>query len=122
MSFYVTYVRHADGADPAVHRLRHYRGEEREVQVDCGKRFVPYDLFRLDENEWRRETACSGCDDHLLVLTDGENCIWREAPDEHGQPTGEFYIPAPPGESGEIPDELTPMAEIVRMWGIRNLG
>ncbi|QWF77738.1 hypothetical protein [Amycolatopsis sp. CA-230715] len=118
MSFYVTYVRHASDARHTVHRLRHYSGRESEVELDCGKRFVPYDLFRLDEDEWRRDTGCPGCDNHLLTLVDGEGCTWREAPDTHGHPSGEFSVLAPPGET---PDELTPLVEIVRMWGIREL-
>lgn len=118
MTFHVTYVCHASGTDRSVHRLRHYTGREPEVEMDCGKRFVPYDLFRLDEDDWRRDTACPGCDNHFLTLVDGENCTWREAPDEHGHPSGAF---APLGEPGEVPDEPTPMAEIVRMWGIRDL-
>ncbi|QWF78786.1 hypothetical protein [Amycolatopsis sp. CA-230715] len=118
MSFYVTYVRHASDTDQPVHRLRHYTGREHEVAMDCGKRFAPYDLFRLDEDDWRIPTACPGCDNHLLPLVDGENCTWREAPDAHGRPSGEFYLPASPGE---IPDERTSMVEIARMWGIREL-
>lgn len=121
MAFYVTYVQHAGGADKVVHRLRHYNGGEREVAVDCGRKFVPHHLFRLDENEWRRQTACPGCDNHLLTLVDGEGCTWREAPDEHGRPFGEFYVPPSPGECDEVPEELTPMIEIVRMWGLRAL-
>ncbi|GAA1978364.1 hypothetical protein [Amycolatopsis minnesotensis] len=116
MSFHVTYVRHASDTGRTVHRLRHYRGHEHEVELDCGRRFAPYDLFRLDEDDWRRDTACPGCHHHLLTLTDGENTTWHEAPDDRGHPSGAF---AP---LGETPDELTPMAEIVRMWGIRDLG
>ncbi|QWF81122.1 hypothetical protein [Amycolatopsis sp. CA-230715] len=118
MTFYVTYGRLAEGSDERVHRFRHHT---EPALLDCGKPVNPYDLFQLEPGDWSDDTACFGCANHLLTVTDGSGDKWREAADTDGKPSGLFALAGhEPAADWDVP-ELVPLVEIARHWGLTAL-
>lgn len=114
MSFHAICVRLLTSGDEMLHRRRHY-GMEPRVRLDCGRQAAPAELVQVDSIDWNSSTACPECYHHLLTLVDGEGTTWREAPTTDGKPSNGFYI------GPEVPEELTPLAEIVRDYGLREV-